>query len=137
MPSATQQMAQVQTGIFASINNAINNAEQQYKGTMILPTYTQPGNTGPTSGTCFRLNSDLRLGSNNSSVGNLTSVLVLEGFLTKTQNNFDTSVFNAVVSYQEKYAANILSPVGLTQGTGYVGPSTRAYINSHLSCTTS
>ena len=39
---------------------------------------------------------------------------------------------SAVIRFQEKYAAEILSPLGYQKGTGFVGPSTLAKINQLL-----
>ena len=36
----------------------------------------------------------------------------------------------ALIKFQEAYADKILTPVGLKKGTGYFGPSTRAFLNS-------
>ena len=35
----------------------------------------------------------------------------------------------ALIKFQEAHAADILAPSGLTQGTGYFGPGTRAFVN--------
>jgi len=39
---------------------------------------------------------------------------------------------SAVIKFQEKYASEILIPIGLSQGTGYVGSITRQKINQLL-----
>ena len=49
-----------------------------------------------------------------------------EGLVT---GNFGPLTLNAVIRFQEKYAEKVLAPIGLKQGTGYVGALTRAKIN--------
>ena len=52
-----------------------------------------------------------------------------EGLVT---GNFYTLTEKAVIRFQEKYSEEILSPWGLTKGSGYVGETTRTKINQLL-----
>jgi len=49
-----------------------------------------------------------------------------EGLIT---GNFLGLTQQAVIRFQEKYASDILNPLGLTNGSGYVGLATRSKIN--------
>ena len=52
-----------------------------------------------------------------------------EGLIT---GNFLSLTKKAVIRFQEKYKSEILEPLGLENGTGFVGSSTRAKINELL-----
>ena len=52
-----------------------------------------------------------------------------EGLIT---GNFLSLTQKAVIRFQEKYTTEILAPLGLERGTGYVGPQTRAKLNALL-----
>jgi hypothetical protein len=81
-------------------------------------------------GTCL-LTTDLSFGSKGDQVKCLQEKLKKdsvypEGLIT---GNFLTLTRQAVVRFQEKYSSEILAPLGLSQGTGYVGLKTREKIN--------
>jgi hypothetical protein len=75
----------------------------------------------------------LSLGSTGSQVLLLKSVLSLDlGITLSNTDIFDQATQNAVNQFQQKYAAVILTPIGLTAPTGIVGPATRAKLNALL-----
>ncbi len=85
---------------------------------------------------------ELTLIKNNLSYGmtNSKEVRVLQEFLKEEDvypeglitGNFYNLTKQAVIRLQEKYYQEILTPLGLSRGTGFVGPSTRQFINSRL-----
>jgi len=44
---------------------------------------------------------------------------------------FGLLTYAALVKFQDAHAAEILTPVGLTQASGYFGPATRAFVNNN------
>jgi len=87
-----------------------------------------------TAFSCAAITADLYLGvQNNNQIVCLQEFLRSQGSLIYPggliTGNFDAATRAAVVRFQEKYTAEILAPLGLKSGTGYVGASTRAKIN--------
>ena len=95
------------------------------------------GGTSTDQDYCLQINNNLSLGmQNNNEVKCLQNFLKLqgqsiypEGYIT---GNFGNMTKTAVIKFQEKYASEILIPIGLSQGTGYVGSITRQKINQLL-----
>lgn len=76
---------------------------------------------------CHKFNSDLTFGSNVNEANSLQEALVRENVLSSSKDGFTEEVAAAVVKFQAKY--------GIRQ-TGYVGPLTRAKLNSLYGCST-
>lgn len=87
---------------------------------------------------CIVISGNLSIGMvNNSEVGCLQQFLKAQGVDIYPEGlitgNFANLTFKAVKKFQEKYASEILTPLGLSGATGYVGSATRAKINQILS----
>lgn len=87
---------------------------------------------------CHTFNINLRYGDSGTEVKALQTALEKEGFRIaeneKLKSYFGDFTASAVVGFQEKYRAEILTPLGLKYGTGYVGPATRAKLNQLYGC---
>lgn len=68
---------------------------------------------------------DLKLGDRGADVVALQKLLGV----TPQSGYFGVLTLGAVIKYQESHKAEILTPNGLKYGTGYVGKSTRAFLN--------
>jgi peptidoglycan hydrolase-like protein with peptidoglycan-binding domain len=90
-----------------------------------------------TAQSCSQFYSDLYFGMSGVQVSCLQNFLKRqgadiypEGYVT---GNFGSLTEAAVIKFQEKYASDILTPIGFSKGSGYVGSRTRAKINQILS----
>jgi len=85
---------------------------------------------------CLSINQNLYFGMVDSSeVKCLQQLLVDEEVYPEAivNGNFFTLTQDAVIKFQNKYKSEILTPVGLSVGTGYVGSMTLGKINQLLS----
>lgn len=92
---------------------------------------------GQSSQWCFNFNENLKIGSNGHVVKALRTALSKEGFNLNEpegENFFGESTAASVSGFQQKYKNEILTPNGLQYGTGFVGKSTRAKLNSLYGC---
>lgn len=93
---------------------------------------TLQGGGGATGGFSHVFNTNLRMGMTGDEVKALQQALDLQGcFEHPTYTGYFGSITrNGVNCFQQKYASEILTPLGLTAPTGFVGAGTRAKLNA-------
>ena len=86
----------------------------------------------------FVFNETLRPQMTHSDIKELQKFLNNNGFVLDVfgagspgneTNYFGPKTQNALIRFQETYSEEILSPIGLTKGTGIFGPMTRGFVN--------
>ena len=89
--------------------------------------------------TCLQDTKPLKVGSVDVDVKYLQRFLNNRGFTVATtgagskgqeSSVFDNNTKQALIKFQEAYASEILRPVGLIKGTGYLGAGTIKKINA-------
>lgn len=84
---------------------------------------------------CHTFNIDLKIGDNTyDEISALNEALQKEGFNPGESGLFNEAMASAIVGFQEKYKSEILTPIGLSHGTGYLGARTRAKLNVLYGC---
>ncbi len=90
--------------------------------------------------TSTRFSKDLEFNDIDDEVRQLQAYLNTHGYIVAESgpgsvgnetNIFGAKTREALIRFQEAFASEILTSVGLARGTGYFGPSTRAYINTN------
>jgi hypothetical protein len=92
--------------------------------------------TGTSVSWCHTFNTNLAIGVSGPEVEALQSALEKQGLYIKGTKSsyFDESLASAVVGFQQKYKAEILTPWRLRYGTGFVGNTTRIKLNALYGC---
>jgi peptidoglycan hydrolase-like protein with peptidoglycan-binding domain len=90
---------------------------------------------GSTTAWCYTFNTNLSIGMSGAAVTALQTALQKGGESVTINGTFDDQTAAAVTAFQQKYQSSILTPYGLSNGTGYAGKSTRAELNSLFGCT--
>lgn len=142
--SLTEDQIQAILGFIEAFNvdqSVIDNVEASLRGE--APT---GGSSSTGSGVCssYTFSTDLELGDTGADVMNLQKVLNMDpdtqvaasgvGSAGNETEYFGSLTKDAVIKFQNKYASEVLAPIGLSAGTGYVGSMSRAKLNTMATC---
>ena len=144
--AAASSLTQSQMDAIISMLHAFNVEESVIAN--VRTSLTGGGSTTPPAQWCHTFNVNLKVGDKGAEVTALQTALTNagfgpnEGFQLDTEasgglkggSEFGEQTASAVTTFQEKYKSEILTPVGLAHGTGYVGPSTRKKLNQLYGC---
>jgi hypothetical protein len=91
-------------------------------------------NTEQVAITTFKFKRHLKKGMRGEDVKKLQEILVKEGVYPEKfiSGYFGPSTYRAVIKFQEKYFDEILKPLKIKKGTGFVGPATLKKLNQLL-----
>ncbi|MBI5220399.1 MAG: peptidoglycan-binding protein [Candidatus Liptonbacteria bacterium] len=95
------------------------------------------GRASTPAAACRQFQADLGIGSQGAEVEYLRQVLTTLGFPVSPEGDprvFDEPLASQVSEFQLRYRADILTPAGLTNATGYFGSRTRAKLNNLNRC---
>jgi hypothetical protein len=110
--------------------------------TTVVSTVSTPSTSASTAGSApaYEFSKNLAYRDTDPDVLKLQQYLNAHGFVLaesgpgspgEETDYFGSLTYTALVNFQNAHASEILAPVGLTQGTGYFGPATRAFVNSN------
>jgi len=123
---------------FGADATTVANVDASLRGT--TPTVTPGQQTSVSANVCpYTWTRSLTVGDTGADVLALQKLLNADpattiaasgvGSVGNETNYFGSLTAAAVARFQNKYATEVLTPVGLTAGTGYFGPATRAKAN--------
>lgn len=125
-----------------SVNNSAEIAQLQAEiaqlSAQLLKLQAQQQNATPATSTwCYNFSDKLKMTSRGDGVLALQTALLKEKlFSDSVTKYFGKQTQLAVIKFQEKYASDILTPNGVTKGTGIVGQLTIKKLNALYGCPT-
>jgi len=125
-PARAQTLESLQAQIQALLAQiaALQGGGSQQTGGLVCATFTRNHSMGNSGGEVMAIQKFL------NSVDGTQLATTGAGSPGNETSYFGSITKAAVVKFQNKFAADILAPVGLSAGTGYWGPSSRAKANS-------